>query len=527
MLGNIIKITLMLKYPIGVQTFDEIRTEEYVYVDKTEHIFRLADAGKYYFLSRPRRFGKSLLLSTIQAYFEGKKDLFEGLAIAGLEKEWAAYPVLRMDLGGATYKTKIDLDTRLAQVFAEWEELYGITTVYPTPAARFSEIIKAAACRTGRSVVILVDEYDKPIIDSLENEELREYFRSTLQGVYSVIKTQDDKIRFGLLTGVTKIGKLSVFSGLNNLKDISMLPAYSDICGITERELVSQLSAGVSEMAAANNLTDGECLERLKDMYDGYHFCASGEGVYNPFSLLNALQDKDFNDYWFETGTPSFLVSLIKNTSYDISSLQGEEVDSSLLVSVNAAFANPIPLLYQSGYLTITGYDREVGLYRLDFPNKEVKNGFLSFVLQYSTSSTVSGKTLIARLHRAVRDGRPEDMMKELEAFFARKNYQIQADEEKDFQYAVSTIFELLSEDVQTERQTSNGRIDVLMQTDRFVYILEIKVNESADAALRQIEEKGYARPFVNDGRRIFCIGVCFSTLTRRIEEWKVDKELK
>lgn len=518
---------LMLKYPIGVQTFEEIRTGGYVYVDKTEHVYRLADGGKYYFLSRPRRFGKSLLLSTIQAYFEGKKDLFEGLAIAGLEKEWAAYPVLRMDLGGATYKTKTDLDTRLAQVFAEWEELYGITTVYPTPAARFSEIIKAAACRTGRSVVILVDEYDKPIIDSLENEELREYFRSTLQGVYSVIKTQDDKIRFGLLTGVTKIGKLSVFSGLNNLKDISMLPAYSDICGITERELVSQLSAGVSEMAAANNLTDGECLERLKDMYDGYHFCASGEGVYNPFSLLNALQDKEFNDYWFETGTPSFLVSLIKNTSYDISALQGEEVDSSLLVSVNSAFANPIPLLYQSGYLTITGYDREVGLYRLDFPNKEVKNGFLSFVLQYSTSSTVSGKTLIARIHRALRDGRPEDMMKELDAFFSRKNYQIQADEEKDFQYAVSTIFELLSEDVQTEKQTSNGRIDLLMQTSKYIYVMEIKVNDSADSALRQIEEKGYARPFANDGRKVFRIGVNFSTRTRRIEDWKIEQGIK
>ena len=293
MLGNIIEITLMLEYPIGVQDFEKLRTESYLYIDKTEMIFRLVNDGCYYFLSRPRRFGKSLLLSTIQAYFEGKKDLFEGLAIAGLEKEWAAYPVIRMDLGGASYKTRIDLDTRLAQVFAELEGLYGINTVYQTPAARFSEIIKVAAYRTGRKVVILVDEYDKPIVDSLENEELREYFRSTLQGVYSVIKTQDDKIRFGLLTGVTKIGKLSVFSGLNNLKDISMLPAYSDICGITERELVSQLSAGVSEMAAANNLTDGECLERLKDMYDGYHFCASVL-VRDRNAVLFSQSDKEY-----------------------------------------------------------------------------------------------------------------------------------------------------------------------------------------------------------------------------------------
>lgn len=517
----------MLKYPIGVQTFEEIRTGGYVYVDKTEHVYRLADGGKYYFLSRPRRFGKSLLLSTMEAYFKGRKELFEGLEIEGLEKEWAEYPVLRLDLGGASYHTREDLDNKLSQILAEWEAQYGVTSVYQTSATRFNEVISCVARHEGRKVVVLVDEYDKPITDSLGDEELLEYYRATLQGFFSVLKSQDDKIRFAFLIGVTKIGKLSVFSGLNNLKDISMLPAYSGICGITERELTERLAEGISNMAASNGITPEECLGRLREMYDGYHFSASSEGVYNPFSLLNALQDKEFNDYWFETGTPSFLVSLIKNTSYDISALQGEEVDSSLLVSVNSAFANPIPLLYQSGYLTITGYDREVGLYRLDFPNKEVKNGFLSFVLQYSTSSTVSGKTLIARIHRALRDGRPEDMMKELDAFFSRKNYQIQADEEKDFQYAVSTIFELLSEDVQTEKQTSNGRIDLLMQTSKYIYVMEIKVNDSADSALRQIEEKGYARPFANDGRKVFRIGVNFSTRTRRIEDWKIEQGIK
>lgn len=273
-------------------------------------------------------------------------------------------------------------------------------------------IINAAYAESGRQAVVLVDEYEKPIMDSLGDEELTEYFRLTLQGFYKVLKTQDAKLSFGFLTGVTKIGKLSVFSGLNNLKDISMLPDCSDICSITEHELVSNLSEGGSGIDQANAISADECLARLKDMYDGYHFCEDAEGVYNPFSLFNALQDKKFNDYWFESGTPSFLISPIKNTSYDISSLQGEEVDSSLLVSVNTAFQDPIPLPYQSKYLTITEYDKEVGLYCLDFPNKEVKNGLLSFVLQYSTSSTVSGKTLIAKIHRTLRNGQPEDMMR-------------------------------------------------------------------------------------------------------------------
>lgn len=512
-----------MRYPIGVQDFSDIRRGGYVYLDKTEIIQKLAEDGKYYFLSRPRRFGKSLLISTMQAYFQGRKELFEGLSIYSMEKDWTEYPVLRIDLSGTTYTSQAALDEKLSSILCKWEGQYGIDNKYVSPGIRLEAVISAAHESSGQKVVVLVDEYDKPIMDALGKEDLMDYFRNTLQGFYSVLKSQDDKLRFGFLTGVTKMGKLSVFSGLNNLKDISMLPAYSDICGISEKELVSELSEGVKEMAEANGISVEECLARLRDMYDGYHFCADAAGVYNPFSLLNALQDKQFNDYWFETGTPSFLVNLIKNTTYDISSLQGEEVDSSLLISVNTAFANPIPLLYQSGYLTITGYDREVGLYRLDFPNREVKNGFLSFVLQYSTSSTVSGKTLIAKIHRALRDGRPEDMMKELDAFFARKNYQIQADEEKDFQYAVSTIFELLGEDVQTERQTSNGRIDVLMQTDKYIYIMELKVDSDADAALKQIEEKGYARPFASDCRRLFKIGVGFSLSTRRLSSWKID----
>jgi len=523
LLGNIIEITLMLKYPIGVQDFEKLRTESYLYIDKTEMIFRLVNDGCYYFLSRPRRFGKSLLLSTIQAYFEGKKDLFEGLAIAGLEKEWAAYPVLRMDLGGATYKTKTDLDTRLAQVFAEWEELYGITTVYPTPAARFSEIIKAAACRTGRSVVILVDEYDKPIIDSLENEELREYFRSTLQGVYSVIKTQDDKIRFGLLTGVTKIGKLSVFSGLNNLKDISMLPAYSDICGITERELVSQLSAGVSEMAAANNLTDGECLERLKDMYDGYHFCPDSPGIYNPFSLLNTFAKGRYGSYWFETGTPTYLVELLKKSDYDLEQMSREETDTETLDSIFTG-DNPIPVIYQSGYLTIKKYNRRFDLYTLGFPNREVEEGFLRFLMPYYAKSN-RGKSgfEIKRFVDDVEKGDIDGFMERLQSFLSDCPYELARDAELHYQNVLFIVFRLAGLYTQVEYHTSRGRIDIVVQTADYVYVMEFKLDGTAEQALQQIEEKQYALPFAADSRKVFRIGVNFSSETRNIDRWIVQ----
>ena len=510
-------------YPIGIQNFEDLRNGGYVYVDKTDKIYSLASSGKYYFLSRPRRFGKSLLVSTMEAYFQGKRELFRGLAMETLEKEWKEYPVLHLDLSGASYTSREVLDSKLANALDIWERQYDIQKRYSAASVRFANVIDAACEATGQQTVILIDEYDKPIIDNLDDPELQEYYRSALQGFYSVLKSKDGQIRFGFLTGVTKIGKMSVFSGLNNLNDISMESGYADICGISEDDLHKYFPESVSELAEANGMSEGQCYDRLAEMYDGYHFCRKGDGMYNPFSLLNTFKKREFNEYWFETGTPSFLVKIMQRTSYDITHLTDEEVDSSLLSTVNTVFENPIPLLYQSGYLTITGYDPEFALYRLGFPNREVKTGFLNFIFQYYVpGETTSGMTLISKMARALRGGKPEEMMKLLEALFARANYQIQGNAEKDFQYAMYIIFELLGEYVQTEKQTSNGRIDILLQTKDYVYIMELKVDGSADEALKQIEEKGYDRPFSADPRRLFRIGVSFSSANRRIDEWKV-----
>ncbi len=511
-------------YPIGIQNFESLREGGYVYIDKTDKLYALVSTGKYYFLSRPRRFGKSLIVSTLEAYLQGKKDLFKGLAIEKLENDWTEYPVLLIDLSGVTYDTKEVLPEVLSRKLSEWETLYGIPGSTDVIGLRFQAVIKAAYEKTGRPVAILIDEYDKPLIDNLDNPELQEYYRKTLQGFYSVLKSMDGCIKFGFLTGVTKIGKLSVFSGLNNLRDISMLPQYADICGISGKDLHSYFPGSVRELAAANGLSEEQCYEKLAEMYDGYHFCEDSEGMYNPFSLLNTFASDKFREYWFETGTPSFLVKVMQRTGYDISTLSDQEVDSSLLSTVNTVFENPVPLLYQSGYLTVRGYDEEFGLYRLGFPNREVKTGFLNFIFQYYLpGEQTSGITLITKIARALRSGKPEEMMSLLESLFARTNYQIQGDAEKDFQYAMYIIFELLGEYVQTEKQTSNGRIDILIQTKDYIYIMEIKTDSSADEALRQIEEKGYARPFAADARKLFRIGVSFSKENRRIEDWKTN----
>ena len=510
-------------YPIGIQNFESLRNGGYVYIDKTDKIYELVSTGKYYFLSRPRRFGKSLLVSTLEAYLQGKKELFKGLAIDSLERNWTEYPVLHIDLSGKAYQTFEDIDVTLDQHLRKIETEYGIVPKYTQPDVRFKDAIESAYEKTGRPVAILIDEYDKPLIDNLDNPELQEYYRKTLQGFYSVLKSMDGCIKFGFLTGVTKIGKLSVFSGLNNLRDISMLPQYADICGISEKDLHRYFPESVRELASANGLSEEQCYAKLAEMYDGYHFCEDTEGMYNPFSLLNTFASNKFREYWFETGTPTLLVKVMQKTSYDITTLSDGEADSTLLSTINTVFDNPIPLLFQTGYLTITGYDEEYGLYRLGFPNREVKTGFLNFIFQYYIpGEQASGITLISKIARATRSGRPEEMMQILESLFARTNYQIQGDAEKDFQYAMYIIFELLGEYVQTEKQTSNGRIDILLQTKDYVYIMEIKTDSTADAALQQIEEKGYAKPFAADTRKLFRIGVSFSKENRRIEDWKI-----
>ena len=511
-------------YPIGIQNFEKIRTEDFLYVDKTAEIYKLAKEGRYYFLSRPRRFGKSLLVSTMEAYFSGRKELFSGLAVEKMETEWKQHPVLHLDLSGVSYTDESVLERVLSDKLAKWEALYGAVNTSDILGLRFKEVIEAAYNKTGNQVAILIDEYDKPIIDNLGNEPTLSRLRSTLQGFYSVMKSMDARIRFGFLTGVTKIGKMSVFSGLNNLNDISMIPDYVDICGISETELHEYFDESISELSSANEMSKEECYVKLKSMYDGYHFCEDSIGIYNPFSLLNTFQNKKFREYWFETGTPGFLVEVMRKTSFDVTTLENQTVDSTLMSNADAIFENPVPYLFQSGYLTITGYNDMFRLYQLGFPNQEVKNGFLNCLLKYYVpmSPDMSGTTLIYQLWHSITEGNPESFMQILSSLFANTSYQIQGETEKDFQYAMYIISALLGEYVQVERATSNGRIDLIIQTKEFIYLFELKVNADADVALRQIDEKGYARPFEGDSRKLFKIGVDFSTATRRIEDWKI-----
>lgn len=510
-------------YPIGIQNFKNLRRNEYVYVDKTHHVHRLASTGQHYFLSRPRRFGKSLLLSTMDAYFRGMKDLFKGLAIETLEKDWTEYPVLHLDFTGKSYTDRQSLIDNLDYYLTLWEKEYGKGTS-PDIEIRFKQVIDSAFEKTGNHVVVLIDEYDKPIVDNLDNPELIEIYKKILQGFYSVLKAKDAQIRFGFLTGVSKIGKLSVFSGLNNLRDISMLPEYSDICGISEDDIHKYFDESVAELADANRLSVDECYKKLKNMYDGYHFSEESVGMYNPFSLLNTFSSKRFKEYWFETGTPTLLVNVMKQTSFDVTTLSDNVVvPASKLDGMQDIVNKPVSLFFQTGYLTIKDYDSEYNEYRLGFPNNEVKNGFLNFIYSYYVPvNPADDSTTTSRLAKALRSGDPDLFMRTLEALFANTTYQIQGDSEKNFQYATYIIMELLGEYVQAERSTSNGRIDLLLQTKDYIYIVELKIDNTADTAIQQIEEKGYARPFADDQRKLFKIGVSFSTENRRIEDWKI-----
>ncbi len=399
-------------YPIGIQNFEDLRRSEYVYVDKTSHIYRLASTGKYYFLSRPRRFGKSLLISTMDAYFSGKKNLFKGLAMEQLEKDWIQYPVLHLDLNGIAYNSDDVLDQVLNDKLSDWEAEYGIIATSTVPGLRFQNIIDAAYEFTGHKVVVLIDEYDKPIVDNLVNPELADNFKKTLQGFYSVLKAKDGQIRFGFLTGVSKIGKLSVFSSLNNLRDISMETEYSDICGISDDELHTYFDESIAELAQANKLSIDECYNKLKYKYDGYHFCEDSPGMYNPFSLLNTFISNKFRDYWFETGTPTLLVNVMKQTSFDITTLSDNVVVSVEDLSGMQDIVNrPVPLFFQTGYLTIKDYDQEFREYTLGFPNDEVKNGFLKFIYSYYVPvNPAEGNTTTSTLARALRGGAPDSV---------------------------------------------------------------------------------------------------------------------
>ncbi len=394
-----------MKYPIGIQDFVKLRQGGFAYVDKTKFVYKLADEGSYYFLSRPRRFGKSLFLSTLEAYFLGRKELFEGLAIYDMEKEWKSHPIFYIDLNTANFRDENSLYEVLNSHVSVWEEMYGAREYETTLALRFKGVIARAAEKEGRGVVILIDEYDKPILQTLRNEELQERHRSLLKSFYSVLKTQDRYIRFAFITGVTKFGKVSVFSDLNNLMDISMDQRYISICGMTQNELLYNFREGIEQLCEAYGDTEEETLNKLKIRYDGYHFEEDTVGIYNPFSVLNTLAKLRYKDYWFETGTPTFLVDLLKMHNYRLLDITREKVSGDVINSVDSMSTNPIPMIYQSGYLTIKGYDERFKKYRLGFPNKEVEEGFLNFLLPLYTSAGNNSPFMVDEFVKDVKAG--------------------------------------------------------------------------------------------------------------------------
>ena len=512
-----------MKFPIGIQSFECLRSEGFVYVDKTALVKKLVSEGKCYFLSRPRRFGKSLLMSTIEAYFKGKKHLFEGLDMAGLETEWKEHPVLHLDLNAKPYTKLQDLYDLLDDQLTFYERQYDSIATDKSPEGRFRQLIRSAKQKTGRGAVVLVDEYDKPILQAIGNEPLQDEFRNALKAFYGVLKSADADLRFTLLTGVTKFGKVSVFSDLNNLKDISTSPHFHDICGISEAELHRFFDEQVENLAIYNKQTKDEAYEELKRRYDGYHFCEDTDGLYNPFSLLWTLSENKYGNYWFATGTPTYLVELLKKNDFKLEEFSNLEVSQDELDSIHQADINPIPVLFQSGYLTIKEVNKEFELYKLDFPNEEVKEGFVKFLLPYYVYCRQSQqKTIVSKFVTALRSGDADTFMQLMQSLMAGTPYELIRELENHYQNVMYIITKLMGFYIQAEYRTTNGRIDLMIGTDKYVYIIELKFNGTAEEALKQIEEKNYALPFNIDDRQVIKIGANVSGETRNLEEWRI-----
>ena len=491
----------------------------FVYLDKTELIYKLANTEACYFLSRPRRFGKSLTLSTLHEYFNGRKDLFVGTKMEQLETKWEKYPVLHFDFNNASYESLKNLREELGSQLEDMEAIYNITAKGSLPY-RFKRLINTAAAQTGKKVVILVDEYDKPLLNNILNEDFKDKIRTVLKPFYGVLKTCDTQIKMAFVTGVTKFSKVSLFSDVNNMTDISNMLDYSTICGATEREIHNQLDGFVQNMADANHMTKDQCYKELKRWYEGFHFHQDSEDVYNPFGLMKALLEKEFKEYWFESGTPTFLVQVIKKRGMKISDLDCVKRTASQLGKIDNFNDDPVPLLFQSGYLTIKGYDPILKRYTLTMPNKEIGEAFPTFILNYNFPKTDGGDFDITNFIEDVLLGNIDNFMKRLSALLADSSYEIVGDAEKYFQNVFYLIFKLLGFYAEVERNTSDGRMDAVVKTPQYIYVFEFKLDKPAQEALDQINSKDYPLPFSVDGRTLYKVGVSFSSETRKVAEW-------
>ncbi len=513
----------MKKIPIGIQAFSSLIKEGFVYLDKTDMVYNLANNKACYFLSRPRRFGKSLTLSTLHEYFDGQKDLFVGTKMEKLETKWEKYPVLHFDFNSSTYNSVDDVKSRINFTLSNYEDVFGRNPHAASNSERFESLINAAASQTGKEVVVLVDEYDKPLLNNLFDEELKKAIRKELKAFYGVLKTCDKQIKMAFVTGVTKFSKVSLFSDVNNLKDISNTIEYSTLCGATEQEIRNELDCYVQAMADYNHISKDECYKELKRWYEGYHFHQNSVDIYNPFGLMKALDNKEFKEYWFESGTPTFLAELIKKHNMNLTNLDNVKRTEQQLSKIDNFNDDPIPMLYQSGYLTIKGYDNFLKRYTLSMPNKEIGEAFPKFILNFNMPKTDGGDFDITNFIEDIYNGDCNGFMKRLTALFADNSYQIVGEAELYFQNVTYLIFKLLGFYAEAERTTSDGRIDAVVKTPQYIYVFEFKLDKPAQEALDQINSKDYALPFSADGRKLFKIGVSFSSETRKIAEWVAE----
>ena len=515
----------MKELPIGVQTFDKIIAGGYMYVDKTGYVYEIANKFEYVFLSRPRRFGKSLLSSTFHSYFAGERELFDGLEAGKLETEWVKHPVFHFDMSTAKHMNEEQLLGELDRKLDAYEQIYGRGEKDIRVNQRLEGLVQRSVERTGEKAVIIIDEYDAPLLDVMNDKQKLVPMRQIMRNFYSPIKSLDPYLRFVFITGINKFAQLSIFSELNNLKNISMLPEFSAVCGISQSELERVFPEQIEALAKAEGVSGERALELLKENYDGYHFCVGSEDIYNPFSLLNAFSDRRFGKYWFETATPTYLIERLERKPIDERELDRMEYVSANEFNVSPEVTdNPLPLLYQTGYLTIKDYDKELDSYTLGYPNKEVRSGFLDSLLAGYNGNNPSGASFVIRFNAALRKGDIDEALSRMQSFLSGMPNDLENKMEKHYQTIIYLIFSLLGYHIRTEEKSAVGRADAVCWTQDSIYVFEFKVDSTAETALKQIDDKGYMIPYrFEEGKRLLKVGVNISTETRTIDGWAVD----
>ena len=518
--------SLQRRYPIGIQTFFKIREENYLYIDKTEYIYQMThSASGYVFLSRPRRFGKSLLASTLHSYFSGRKELFRGLAMERLETEWTEYPVLHFDMSMAKHVDKERLERLLDFMLSDYERAFGLDATDGDANLRLTRLIKRAYEQTGRQVVVLIDEYDAPLLDVVHEKENLDVLRNVMRNFYSPLKACDPYLKFVFLTGITKFSQLSIFSELNNIKNISMDEPYAAICGITEEEMLTQMQEDMDRLAAKLDVTPEEILEKLKENYDGYHFTFPSPDIYNPFSLLNAFADGKFGSYWFGSGTPTYLIKMLEKFGVEPSEIGNNHAEVSAFDAPTETMTDIIPLLYQSGYITIKDYDESIDLYTLDIPNKEVRLGLMKSLLpNYVASKTRETTTMVAYLSRDIRNDDMDSALRRLQTFLSTIPYCDNTGYEGHYQQMFYIIFSLLGSFVDVEVRTPRGRVDVVLRTKTTLYVMELKLDRTAGEAMKQINLKNYPERFALCGLPVVKVAINFDSERCTIGDWIIEK---